>query len=89
MSYHGAEIPYIFNTHSDYLPTNNEDIELTKSMMEYWTQFATKGNPNSPKNSILWNQFGDKENYIVFDSEIKNLINIENKFCEIMIKKLN
>ena len=89
LSYHGAEIPYIFNTHSDYLPTNNEDIELTKSMMEYWTQFAIKGNPNSPKNSILWNQFGDKENYIVFDSEIKNLTNIENKFCEIMIKKLN
>ena len=89
MSYHGAEIPYIFNTHSDYLPTNNEDIELTKSMMEYWTQFATKGNPNSLQNSILWNQFGDKENYIVFDSEIKSLTNIENKFCEIMIKKLN
>jgi para-nitrobenzyl esterase len=46
--YHGSEIPYVFNTHDDWLPTNSDDHELTATMMAYWTNFARKGDPNGP-----------------------------------------
>ncbi|MEM1378988.1 MAG: carboxylesterase family protein [Pseudomonadota bacterium] len=45
-AYHGAEIPYIFNTHDDWLHTTADDEKLTRSMMLYWTNFAKTGNPN-------------------------------------------
>ncbi|WP_415110941.1 carboxylesterase/lipase family protein [Hyphomonas sp.] len=47
-AYHGAEIPYVFNTHDDWLPTDAEDHALTETMMAYWTNFARTGNPNGP-----------------------------------------
>jgi len=52
-AYHGAEIPYVFNHHDSYLVTNATDHELTRLMMDYWTNFARTGNPNS-KASPYW-----------------------------------
>lgn len=46
-AYHGAEYPYIFNTHDSYMTTTDVDVRLTNTMMTYWTQFAATGNPNS------------------------------------------
>ena len=31
-AYHGAELPYVFDTHDDWLPTNDDDLELTKML---------------------------------------------------------
>jgi len=45
-AYHGAELPYIFDTHDDWLPTVEADHRLTKIMQNYWANFATTGNPN-------------------------------------------
>ena len=45
-AYHGAEIPYVFDTHDDFLPTDAEDRALTEIMMQYWVAFARTGNPN-------------------------------------------
>ncbi len=47
-AYHGAEIPYVFNTHDSWLPTQASDHELTEAVMDYWVQFARSGNPNLP-----------------------------------------
>jgi len=47
-AYHGAEIPYVFNTHDDWLPSDTIDRKLTEAIMDYWVQFATTGNPNLP-----------------------------------------
>jgi para-nitrobenzyl esterase len=46
LSYHGAEIPYVFDTHDDWLPTDEIDRGLTSAMLGYWTNFARTGNPN-------------------------------------------
>ena len=46
-AYHGAELPYVFNTHDDWLPTDAADHELTDSLMNYWVQFMKTGNPNT------------------------------------------
>lgn len=46
--YHGAEIPYVFDTHDEWLPTNADDRKLAATMMAYWSNFARSGNPNGP-----------------------------------------
>jgi carboxylesterase type B len=57
-------------------------------MMEYWTEFATKGTPNSIDNSVTWYEFGEEENYLILDTEVKNEQKLESQFCDIMIEGL-
>ena len=45
-AYHGAEIPYVFDTHDDWLPADAHDRALTRRMMDYWLNFARWGDPN-------------------------------------------
>lgn len=45
-AYHGAELPYVFNTHDDWLTTGEIDRQLTQAMLDYWVQFARTGDPN-------------------------------------------
>ena len=47
LAYHGAEYPYVFDTHDPYMTTSAVDRELTRVMQSYWTNFARAGNPNS------------------------------------------
>lgn len=46
-AYHGAEIPYVFGTHDAWLATGDADLQLTETMMGYWTNFARSGDPNA------------------------------------------
>ena len=46
-AYHGAELPYVFDTHDDWLPTDKNDRALTVQMQHYWANFIKTGNPNS------------------------------------------
>jgi para-nitrobenzyl esterase len=44
-AYHGAEIPYIFDTHDAWLPTTEVDRALTRTMSSDWVAFANDGVP--------------------------------------------
>lgn len=57
-AYHGAEIPYLFDTHDAWLPTDDVDRELTRRMMGYWLNFATSGDPNHD-DAPLWPRWND------------------------------
>lgn len=46
-AYHGAEIPYVFDTHDPWFPASEQDEALTNTMMSFWVQFASVGDPNS------------------------------------------
>lgn len=46
-SYHGAEIPYVFGTHDDWLPMDETDRQITETMMSAWTAFAITGSPQA------------------------------------------
>ncbi len=46
-SYHGAEYPYVFGVHDDYMTTTDHDRRLGALMQRYWVNFAATGNPNS------------------------------------------
>ena len=68
-AYHGAELPYIFNTHDDWLPTSSKDLYITKIIQNYWINFIRYGNPNS--NNTKWNKFNsDKSNVLAFNDKI-------------------
>ena len=68
-AYHGAELPYIFNTHDDWLPTSSRDIYITKKIQDYWINFISFGNPNS--DAIKWNKYrSNKSNILSLNSEI-------------------
>lgn len=45
-AYHGAEIPYMFDTADEWLPRDETDRKLTDAMTSYWVNFVTSGNPN-------------------------------------------
>ncbi len=45
-AYHGAEYPYVFGVHDDYMTTTDYDQELSALMQRYWVNFAATGNPN-------------------------------------------
>ena len=45
-AYHGAEYPYVFNTHDSYMATTGTDRELTRVIQAYWMNFAANHNPN-------------------------------------------
>jgi len=45
-AYHGAEQPYVFDTHDAWIPTNNLDLQVTDALVDYWIAFMTTGSPN-------------------------------------------
>ncbi|MEC8438958.1 MAG: carboxylesterase family protein [Pseudomonadota bacterium] len=45
-AYHGAELPYVFDTHDPWMPTNAIDHQITDALVDYWTAFLTTGSPN-------------------------------------------
>jgi len=46
LAYHGAEVPYVFDTHDAWLSRDALDDSLTEAMLAYWSNFARSGNPN-------------------------------------------
>jgi para-nitrobenzyl esterase len=47
-AYHGTEIGYVFDQHEVWQPVDEVDKKLTRTVMDYWVQFARTGNPNLP-----------------------------------------
>lgn len=52
-AYHGAELPYVFDRHDDWLATDDKDRALSAAMMDYWIRFAATGNPNG-SGAVNW-----------------------------------
>lgn len=63
-AYHGTEIPYVFDTHDDWLPTEELDRELTRAVMDYWVRFAMSGDPNLPERPA-WPVFSKQEGLVM------------------------
>ena len=69
-AYHGAEIPYVFNLHDTWLPTEAADQALTGRMMGYWLNFAATGNPNHG-DAPPWPRWTPGGEALILDREIR------------------
>ncbi len=47
-AYHAAEIQYVFGNLSPKRPWEEADRRLSDTMLQYWVNFAVKGDPNGP-----------------------------------------
>jgi para-nitrobenzyl esterase len=69
-SFHGLEIPYVFNTFQTrlwkWLPFTSTDQKLSRIMETYWTNFAKSGDPNGAglPSWMAWR--ADEESYMEF-----------------------
>ena len=68
--YHGAEIPYIFNTHDAWLSTGAADQALTQRMMGYWLSFAADGDPNH-QGAPSWPRWTPGGQALILDQPIR------------------
>jgi len=45
-AFHASEVPFVHGKSNIILPLYEKDLELSRIMIDYWTQFAKTGNPN-------------------------------------------
>ena len=55
-AYHGAELPYVFDTHDEWLPTTSEDRIVSHEMKTAWINFARSGNPGEDGDWPEWSE---------------------------------
>jgi len=84
-AYHGAEIPYIFNTHDAWLPTDEDDRRLTRHMMGYWLNFAATGDPNHD-GSPAWPRWSDDLQIQSLGAEVRSE-HIDLRLCSVSSKQ--
>ena len=81
-AYHGAELPYVFDKHDDWLPTVDIDRSITRDIQKYWTNFSKYGDPNS-KTLSAWPMFEKTEQLVFYIGEkYFSKSHISEKFCE-------
>lgn len=84
-AYHGAEIPYVFDSHDDWLVSDNDDNVLTTSMIKYWTNFAKNGDPNNENEPELpqWPLFNiDAPKVQMLSEKISTIIAPDIQTCQ-------
>jgi|TARA_B100002003_G_scaffold251814_1_gene297808 para-nitrobenzyl esterase len=87
-AYHGAEIPYVFDNHDSWLPTDSVDVELTEFMISFWAEFAKTGDPNNDDLPI-WPALGPAKNYLEFGNRLLIGRNLAKDVCAIMERRLD
>lgn len=85
-AYHGAEIPYVFDTADPWLPSGGEDRHLTNVMLSYWINFARSGDPNGEYLPI-WRRFeNENRSMIELGDSIGPLVDGSDRFCALLGK---
>ncbi|HEU4389886.1 MAG TPA: carboxylesterase family protein, partial [Blastocatellia bacterium] len=71
-AYHAGEIAYVFNNLNKQNPAlQPADSALSETMMSYWVNFATTGDPNG-KGLASWTPYNDKdEPYMDFGDSVQ------------------
>ncbi|XP_054496522.2 fatty acyl-CoA hydrolase precursor, medium chain-like [Agelaius phoeniceus] len=67
---HGAEIAFVFGKPFLAGGATEEENELSRTVMRYWTNFAKNGNPNG-EGLVHWPQYDLEEKYLAIDLEQK------------------
>jgi para-nitrobenzyl esterase len=84
LAYHGAEIPYVFDTADDWLPGDATDRALTQAVLGYWTHFAASGDPNG-EGLPEWPAFDPRtEDHQDLGDEIRSARGVDPALCHIL-----
>jgi len=81
-AYHGAEIPYVFDTHDAWLPTDAADRNLTRRVMGYWHSFAATGDPNHA-DAPAWPRWNDDARILSLAEEIRSEV-FDGRLCSLL-----
>jgi para-nitrobenzyl esterase len=80
-AHHAAEIPYIFGTSGDLLPSTDVDEQLAEALRSYWVQFANTGDPNL-EGLPEWPEFTpDNDRYMDFGDALEVRSELEAEIC--------
>ena len=80
-AYHGAEIPYVFGVHDDYMTTTDLDRDLSALMQRYWINFAATGDPNG-EGLPEWPMFERPDALVKdFGDEVSTISALEPELC--------
>ena len=87
-AYHGAELPYVFNTHDEWMTTTNLDNEITDIITDYWTNFAKNDNPNN-SNISHWPEFKKDTKFVQrLGDKIETIPSTESVLCSIYTNQI-
>ncbi|GIS35582.1 MAG: hypothetical protein Ct9H90mP6_08390 [Gammaproteobacteria bacterium] len=59
-AFHGAELPYVFDTHDEWLPTNETDRELTERFNLTGYLLLKLGKPKND-DAVLWPEYDSSD----------------------------
>jgi len=81
-AYHGAELPYMFDQHDDWLPTAEVDRRITEEMVAHWGAFVRRGDPSSGT-ALSWPQWRSSDPQMIrFGDETTRSVHPDLAFCE-------
>jgi para-nitrobenzyl esterase len=84
LAYHGAEIPYVFDTADEWLPSDATDRALTQAVMGYWVNFAESGDPNG-EGLPEWPVFDPRtEDHQDLGDEVRSARGIDPALCHFL-----
>jgi para-nitrobenzyl esterase len=84
-AYHGAEIPYVWNTLASetWVPREPWDQELADTMSAAWVRFAATGDPNGGDLPTWPTYRSGEEEFIRFGDVVGTGSGVRREFCEL------
>ena len=81
-AYHGAELPYMFDQHDDWLPSEEIDDRLTGEMVAHWSAFIRNGDPSSD-GAQPWPRWRANDGYMMrYGDETSSEPHADRAFCD-------
>ena len=89
-AYHGAELPYVFDTHDAWIPTDAVDYQITNALVDYWVAFLTNGSPNESESGdtetgrMIWPAWTQKQQALIISDEVSAQTHPDAALCDFL-----